>query len=118
MKRLFYIVKEPQKPSSLSVHNQKLSLNLTNMAVIKIKEVFDRGIFYFYVYIEDLSEWIELGNKKLQSLFENTLVNGLCYDKLSRLNQMISISGELISNLKQAQPQNLSEVSRVMAQSQ
>lgn len=108
MKRLFYIVKEPQKLSSVSVLSQKPSLNLTNMAVVKIKKVFDRGNFYFYVYMEDLSEWIELGHRKLQSLFENTLVNGLCYDKLSRLNQMISISEALISRLKQTKSQNLS----------
>lgn len=106
MKRLFHVVKETAPLSSASVLSQGSSFNLLNMTLIKIKEVFERGTFYFYVYMEDLSEWIAVGNRKLQMVFQTTLVNGLCYDKISRLEQMIAISGELIDKLRSAHPRN------------
>ena len=64
MKRLFYVTKMPTAGSSLSTSSHAL-----NMAQVKIMEVYERGSFNFFIYIEDLSQYLTLGHKKLISVF-------------------------------------------------
>ena len=100
MKSIFCVTKPCTSGSSINVNGNEQALN---MAQVKIKEVYERGSYNFFIFIEDLTPYLTVGHNKLISIFQTTLVNGLSYDKISNLKKMINLSATLMAKLKSAQ---------------
>ena len=97
--------------------NRKLSYSFSDLwnkrtsvdvVVINAVKKYKNKQTYYFLYVNDLSDYLTAGLMKIQHLFQTTLTNGLSHERLTPLNGII-LNTDLVLQRCKAQNEYLQQ---------